>query len=115
MAERSLDAYEAKLQDSSVDIKTKGSILTEIRDQVDSWSQSPAYSTFLQKFVPIFLDILSGSPVFTSNSPEQIYRQRPLEILQRLPLSSTDGSIMEPYAEKLVDRCLELVKIETTQ
>ena len=112
MADRGLDAYEAKLQDAGVDLKAKGVALTEIRDQIESWCQAPTYTPFLAKFIPIFLDILSGPPAFTSNSPEQIYRQRSLEILHRLPLSSADGSVMEPYAEKVVDRCLELVKVE---
>jgi transformation/transcription domain-associated protein len=35
-----------------------------------------------------------------------------LETLHRLPLNSADGSIMEPFAEKVVDKCLELVKVE---
>ncbi|KAK3714099.1 transcription-associated protein 1 [Vermiconidia calcicola] len=112
MADRSLDAYEAKLRDDSVDVKTKGTLLTELRDQIESWCQPPTYTPFLAKFIPIFLDILSGPPVFTSNSPEQIYRQRPLEILHRLPLNSADGSIMQPYAEQVVDKCLALVKVE---
>ena len=112
MADRHLDVYEAKLQDARVDVKTKGALLTELRDQIESWCQPPTYATFLAKFVPIFIDILSGPPSFTSNSPEQIYRQRPLEILHRLPLNSADPSVMEPHAEKVVDKCLELVKVE---
>ena len=57
MAERGLDTFEAKLQDASVDLKTKGAILTEIRDQIEQWCQPPTYNPFLQKFIPIFLDI----------------------------------------------------------
>ncbi|KAK5166740.1 transcription-associated protein 1 [Saxophila tyrrhenica] len=112
MADRSLDAYEAKLQDGSVDLKTKGALLTEIRDQIESWSQPSTYPTFLSKMLPVFVDILSGSPSFTSNSPEQICRQRSLEIIHRLPLNTVDGSVMEPLAERVVDKCLELIKIE---
>lgn len=112
MATRSLDDYEAKLQDSSVDIKTKASLLTELRDQVDSWCQGSTYGTFLQKFIPIFLPILEGAPVFTSTSPEQKVRLCVLEIIHRLPLGSTDNGVAEPYAEKIVDTCLGLVKVE---
>ena len=112
MAEKSLDGYESKLKDPSVDLKAKGALLTELRDQIESWCQQQTYGTFLEKFVPIFLDILSGSPAFTSHSPEQICRQRALETLHRLPLNQADGSIMEPFAEKIVDKCLELVKVE---
>ncbi|KAK5137805.1 hypothetical protein LTR08_007377 [Meristemomyces frigidus] len=112
MAARSLDDYEAKLQDASVDLKTKGALLTELRDQVDSWCQGSTYATFLQKFIPIFLQILSGAPVFTSTSAEQKVRQCVLEIIHRLPLGSTDNGVAEPYAEKIVDTCLRLVRVE---
>ena len=112
MAEKSLDGYESKLKDSSIDLKSKGLLLTELRDQIESWCQPPTYANFLEKFVPIFIDILSGSPVFISDSPQQICRHRTLEIIHRLPLNAADGSVMEPFAEKLVDKCLELVKLE---
>ena len=112
MAERSIDAYEATLRDGSVDTKQKGVVLTEIRDSVESLCQPSVYTTFLQKLVPVFLGVLAGPPVFTSNSPEQICRQRVLEIVHRMPLNTGDGSVMEPFAEKIVDTCLELVKRE---
>ena len=112
MAEKSLDNFESKLKDPSVELKNKGALLTELRDQIETFCQPPTYGSFLEKFVPIFLDILSGSPVFTSNTPEQICRQRALETLHRLPLNSADSSTMEPYAEQVVDKCLELVKVE---
>ncbi|KXS94318.1 hypothetical protein AC578_10812 [Pseudocercospora eumusae] len=111
MAERTMDSYENKLQDPSLDFKAKLPILTELRDQLDALCQAPTYSTFLSKFVPIFLTILSGSPVFTSTSYEQRVRQCVLDILHRLPMSS-DGAAVEPHAEKIVDKCLELVKVE---
>lgn len=112
MAERGLDTYEAKLQDGSLDTRSKGVLLTELRDSIETWCQMPTYILFLQKLIPVFLEILSGAPVFTSNSPEQILRQRTLEILHRLPLNLADASTMQPHAEKVVDKCLDLVKIE---
>ncbi|WPG98564.1 Hypothetical protein R9X50_00135600 [Acrodontium crateriforme] len=112
MADRSLDAYEAKLQDTSLDVKAKGTLLTELRDQLEGWCQPSSYGTFLQKFIPIFLQILSGAPVFTSTSPEQKIRQCVLEIIHRLPLGAADGGLVEPYAEKVVDVCLGLVRTE---
>ncbi|KAI7570109.1 hypothetical protein KC317_g2755, partial [Hortaea werneckii] len=112
MAARNLDDYEAKLQDPSTDLKTKASLLNELRDQVDSWCQGSSYGTFLHKFVPIFLQILSGQPVFTSTSPEQKLRSCALEILHRLPLGSSDNGVAEPFAEKIVETCLGLVKVE---
>lgn len=112
MADRNLDTYESKLQDASVDPKTKGNLLTEIRDQLDAWCSPPTYATFLQKLVPVFLSILSGPPVFTSTSPEQRVRQCILEILHRLPLGASDGGVVEAHADKIVDACLGLVKVE---
>ncbi|KAK5116206.1 hypothetical protein LTR62_008532 [Meristemomyces frigidus] len=114
MAARSLDDYEVKLQDPSVDLKAKGGLLTELRDNIDSWCQGSSYAIFLAKFMPILLDILSGPPVFTSTSPEQKVRQCALEIVHRLPLgsNSADNSVAEPYAEKIVETCLGLVKTE---
>lgn len=114
MAERSIgnmEVFENKLQDGNLDLKAKGTVLTELRDQLDALCQAATYSTFLNKFVPIFLNILSGPPVFTSTSPEQRVRQCVLEILHRLPMSA-DSTAMEPHAEKIVDACLELVKSE---
>ncbi|EMC93830.1 hypothetical protein BAUCODRAFT_75390 [Baudoinia panamericana UAMH 10762] len=112
MAARNMDDYEAKLQDSTLDIKTKAALLTELRDSIDTLSQGNNYGNFLAKFVPIFLDILSGPPVFTSTSPEQRVRQCVLEIIHRLPLGSADNSVAEPYAERIIDTCLGLIKNE---
>lgn len=115
MASRSLDDYEAKLQDASIDAKTKAGILTELRDNIDSWCQGSSYGTFMQKFVPIFFNILQGPPVFTSTSPEQRIRQCVLEILHRLPMGSADAGVVEPFGERIVDTCLGLVKIENEE
>lgn len=112
MASRSLDEYEAKLQDASVDSRTKGALLTEMRDQMESLCQSATYGNFLSKFVPILLQILCGPPVFTSTSPEQKIRLTALEILHRLPLGNADNAMAEPYAEKIMEICLGLVKTD---
>ncbi|KJX98434.1 transformation/transcription domain-associated protein [Zymoseptoria brevis] len=111
MADRQMETIEGKLQDASLDVKTKANVLTELRDSLDLYCSSPNYDTFLAKFVPIFLNILSESPVFTSTSPEQKIRQCALEIFHRLPVAADVGA-MEPYAAKIVDKCLELVKVE---
>ena len=115
MAERNLDSLEARLKDAGADLKAKGNALTEIRDQIEQLCQPPTYNSFLQKFVPIFIEVLSGAPSFTSNSPEQVCRQRSLEIIHRIPLSNVDGALIDPFAEQIVDKCLELVKIENEE
>jgi len=77
---------------------------------MDHWCQGTTYPVFLQKFVPILLDILSGSPVFISTSPEQRLRNCALEILHRLPMSTPD--VTDQYAPQIVDKLLELARIE---
>ena len=56
----------------TIDLKTKGNLAVEIRDNIESYCQGPQYATFLNHFVPVFLKILDGSPVFISVSPEQV-------------------------------------------
>jgi transformation/transcription domain-associated protein len=58
----------------TADIKTKPTVATEIRDNLESWCQSntPLYALFLQKAIPVFLKILDGPPVFNSTAPEQV-------------------------------------------
>ncbi|THZ79830.1 hypothetical protein D6C85_00283 [Aureobasidium pullulans] len=110
MTERNLDIFESKLSDPNTDLRTKCNFLIEIRDGMDHWCQGTTYPVFLQKFVPILLDILSGSPVFISTSPEQRLRNCALEILHRLPMSTPD--VTDQYAPQIVDKLLELARIE---
>lgn len=95
---------------SSLDLRTKCNFLIEIRDGMDHWCQGTTYPVFLQKFVPVLLNILSGTPVFISTSPEQRLRNCALEILHRLPMSTPD--VTDQYAPQIVDKLLELARIE---
>ncbi|KAH0176288.1 hypothetical protein KCU86_g16057, partial [Aureobasidium melanogenum] len=61
MTERNLDIFESKLSDPNTDLRTKCNFLIEIRDGMDHWCQGTTYPVFLQKFVPVLLEILSGS------------------------------------------------------
>ncbi|KAH0086739.1 hypothetical protein KCU60_g14497, partial [Aureobasidium melanogenum] len=110
MTERNLDIFESKLSDPNTDLRTKCNFLIEIRDGMDHWCQGTTYPVFLQKFVPVLLEILSGSPVFISTSPEQRLRNCALEILHRLPMSTPD--VTDQYAPQIVDKLLELARIE---
>ncbi|KAL1304180.1 hypothetical protein AAFC00_000604 [Neodothiora populina] len=110
MAERNLDIYETKLLDANTDIRTKCNFLTELRDGMDHWCQGASYPVFLQKFVPVLIQILDGNPVFISTSPEQRLRNCALEILHRLPTSTPD--VTDPYAPLIVDKCMELARKE---
>ncbi|GAM83910.1 hypothetical protein ANO11243_019000 [Dothideomycetidae sp. 11243] len=110
MAERTLDVLEAKLLDASTDVRTKCTLLGEIRDGIDHYCQGATYPTFLKKLVPAFMGILDGPPVFISTSPEQRLRSTVLEVLHRLPTNMPD--LTDPYAPGIVDKCMELIKKE---
>ncbi|EON62943.1 hypothetical protein W97_02169 [Coniosporium apollinis CBS 100218] len=94
----------------NTDFKTKCSFAIELRDNIELWCQPATYGVFLEKFVPIFLKLLDGPPVFLSTSPEQRLRNCVLEILHRLPMTPPEPS--EPYAAQIVDKLMELVKTE---
>lgn len=82
----------------------------ELRDSIEIWCQPTTYKDFLSTFIPVFMRILDGQPVFLSISPEQRLRNCVLEILHRLPMNPIE--VVEPYAERIVDKLMELVKIE---
>ncbi|KAF2754000.1 hypothetical protein EJ05DRAFT_457386 [Pseudovirgaria hyperparasitica] len=111
--ERNIAALAAKLEDSSLDVKQKGNVAVELRDNVEVWCQSPQYKEFLDTFIPVFFKILDSSPVFVSTSPEQRLRNCVLEILRRLPMTPSD--IIEPYAAPIVDKLMTLVKVENEE
>ncbi|KAK3057257.1 hypothetical protein LTS18_011573, partial [Coniosporium uncinatum] len=110
MADKSLETYVAKLDDSNLDSKIKCSVATELRDSIELWSHGDGYKTFLQKLVPIFVKILDGSPVFVSTAPDQKLRLCILEIIYRLPSSNSEP--LEPYAGEITDKMLALVRTE---
>ena len=124
------DSYNGKMplkyrRSDSLDIKSKCITATEIRDNLDMWCQagSSMYGFFLEKAIPVFLKLLDGKPVFDSNLPEQVrcplHRTNPtvrrscdhavLEILHRLPMTA---DINEGIAYKIIDRLMDLIKIE---
>lgn len=68
-----VDQIVSRLQDDEVDLRTKFSLLTEVRDSIDSYQSSPDYSTVLSKMLPEFLKLLETLPVsFYSSSPDQV-------------------------------------------
>ena len=57
-----------------IDVKVKLQAASELRDSLDLFTHTgPAdYTRFLQKLMPVFLDLLKGPAVFISTSPEQV-------------------------------------------
>ncbi|TID23090.1 hypothetical protein E2P81_ATG02207 [Venturia nashicola] len=109
MAEAQLDGYLSRLEDSQ-ETRMKLQAATELRDQVDFYCQGQSYPHFLSKTVPVLLKLLDGQPVFISTSPEQKLRSCILEILHRLPMQPPET--LEPYALRIVDKLMILVRIE---
>lgn len=60
---------------TGADLRTKGTLAIDIRDNIETYCQGQQYGAFLNQFVPVFLRILDGSPVFISTSPEQVSAQ----------------------------------------
>ncbi len=58
----------------SLDAKLKLQIASELRDSIDLYTHATPgeYHKFLQKLMPVFLEILRGPPVFISTLPEQV-------------------------------------------
>ena len=94
----------------SLDLRQKLAFATELRDSIELYCQGDAYRSFLQKFIPLFLKLLDGDPVFLSTSPDQRLRLCILEILHRLPM--TPPELIEPYAPQVVDKLMELARVE---
>lgn len=55
-----------------LDLKVKTGVATEIRDSIELYCSGSTYGVFLEKFIPVFLKLLEGQPVFVSTSPEQV-------------------------------------------
>ncbi|MCJ1286042.1 hypothetical protein MMC26_005384 [Xylographa opegraphella] len=110
MAERSIDAFAARLGDINADPKTKLTPAMELRDNVEFLCSGSLYPIFLKKLLPIFVKLLEGPPVFISTSWVQRLRNCILEIIHRLPM--TPSEVLKPYAGGLVDLLMGLVKTE---
>ncbi|KAH8199804.1 hypothetical protein TruAng_006027 [Truncatella angustata] len=99
-----------RLSIADTELKTKLDAATSLRDTLDHYTNSPAYSTFLKKTMPPFLNILRGQCVFQSTSVEQKLRNCVLEILHRLPTHQSSPEPFESYAEEVVELLMGLVK-----
>ncbi|KAF2125520.1 hypothetical protein P153DRAFT_400327 [Dothidotthia symphoricarpi CBS 119687] len=110
MATNNFEAMASKLDDANSDLRTRGTLAIDIRDNIETYCQGAQYAVFLNHLVPVFLKILDGNPVFISTSPEQRIRNCVLEILHRLPMNPVEA--VEPHAAKIVDKLMSLVKLE---
>lgn len=49
---------------------------TQLRDNLDVFTNPPSYPVFLKRVMPIFISILNGPCIFQSNSNEQVLQPR---------------------------------------
>ncbi|KAB8360902.1 hypothetical protein FH972_024635 [Carpinus fangiana] len=112
--ERELDSWVSRLDAGSdnaqVDLKPKVAAITELRDNIERWCQSSLYVHFLKRMIPVWMKILDGQPSFMNLSSEQKLRNYTLEIIHRLPMAPAEA--LEQYAGQLVDKMMELIKVE---
>lgn len=68
-----IDALAQRLDEKSNDMRLLGLAATELRDSVEAFQNSQDYPYFVEKLVPIILELLKTTPVsFNSGTPEQV-------------------------------------------
>lgn len=109
------DVYAAKLADPNTELRAKLQIASELRDSIDLYTHMAGadYTRFLEKLVPVFLDILRGQPVFLSTSTEQKLRNMILDTLHRLPFQPPEA--LEQYAGDIMKLLMDLVRVENEE
>lgn len=53
--------------------RVKVEAATQLRDNLDVFTNMASYSVFLKKVMPVFVNILNGPCIFQSNSNEQVW------------------------------------------
>lgn len=56
------------------DGRVKVDAATQLRDNLDVFTNLPSYGIFLKRVMPVFFSILNGPCIFQSNSNEQVQR-----------------------------------------
>lgn len=102
-----LDAFIARLEDSSLDFQGKHSLFSELCDTLDTYIGANEYDNFLKKLLNIFFDYLKNVPIsFVSNTPEQKLRYLILDIIMRLPAND----IYQQYVFDVYDVLINVIK-----
>ncbi|KAG9232438.1 hypothetical protein BJ875DRAFT_404876 [Amylocarpus encephaloides] len=112
MAASAIDLVVQRLG-SAVDLKIKVEAAAQLRDNLEHYIAPQVYPRFLEKLIPLFINILEAPPVFVSTSPEQKVRYSILEILHRLPTNPPEH--FEPYAVQVVDQLMFMVKFDNEE
>lgn len=55
------------------DSRIKVDAATQLRDNLDVFTNMASYAIFLKRVMPVFVNILNGPCIFQSNSNEQVH------------------------------------------
>lgn len=66
---------------NSAESRVKVEAATQLRDNLDVFTNPPSYPVFLKRVMPIFINILNGPCIFQSNSNEQVLETHGLPAL----------------------------------
>ncbi|OWB72805.1 hypothetical protein B5S31_g2527 [[Candida] boidinii] len=107
-----MDTIAEKLQDNSLDLRTKHSFFSELCDTLETYNNGKEHEYFLKKFMPIFLKQLELVPIsFTSNSQEHKLRNLILNIIHRLPTNES----FQDYTDETLSFLIKLIKEENEE
>ncbi|PVU85356.1 hypothetical protein BB560_007056 [Smittium megazygosporum] len=102
------EVFATRLSDSDLDVDLKCSIASELCDSLDSF-QLQEVQRFPTILWPVLRDILvSGTPAFQSDVPEQTFRKTLLDILYKI--SSNDH--LRPIPTDVSSSLLQVIRID---
>ncbi|PSR77484.1 hypothetical protein BD289DRAFT_398006 [Coniella lustricola] len=110
-----LDDVIKRLNSPDTESRHKVEAATQLRDNLDVFVNGPSYKIFLQKVMPMFINILNGPCVFQSNSNEQKLRNTILEIVHRFPIHPAPLEPFHEYANETIELMMRLVRTDNEE
>ncbi|KAK1760697.1 hypothetical protein QBC47DRAFT_408753 [Echria macrotheca] len=102
-----------KLNTPEIELRVKVEAASTLRDSLETFT-GHAYTVFLKRFMPTFINILRQPCVLQTSTPDQANMQKlrycVLEIFHRLPTAMTPTEPFEPFANEVVDLLITLVR-----
>ncbi|KAF9453072.1 FAT-domain-containing protein [Macrolepiota fuliginosa MF-IS2] len=101
-----LEQRVARIADPNIDLRTKHTVASEIREILDTVRDTESARTY-PYLVPALTELLrSGEPAFSKDTPEYAFRRVLLEILNRLPVSES----LRPHAQTIFNCMLHVIR-----
>ncbi|CAN8095423.1 unnamed protein product [Discula destructiva] len=95
-----------RLATQDLDCRVKVEAATQLRDNLENFTNLPSYVIFLKRVMPVFFSILNGPCIFQSNSNEQVQSQH-VPATKRAPCPS--GCVLNCMLQKLRNTILEIL------